>query len=111
MSKQGSENPSVAQETTAELPSGVSNTRRTLSIPRKGNYLIIHSHRGIYLCLLLFRQSKKDSNSEEPYAYAVKVWHPDDGFFTKTLRFVIEYNTVRKFDDFEKAKHFYEGLI
>lgn len=97
--------------TSAEYLSGASSTKRTLSIPKKGKYLVIESHRGLYLCLLLFSQSKKESKSSEPYAYAVKPWHPDDGFFTDTLRFVIAYSQVKEFDSFEEAQNFYEGAL
>jgi len=100
-----------AQETTAVLPSGAVSTKRKLSIPKKGKYLVINSHRGVYLCLLLFKQSKKEDKSDRPHTYVVKPWETDRGFFTKTIRFQIENSQAKEFDDFKEAGIFYKGLL
>ena len=92
-------------------PSGAVSTKRKLSIPKKGKYLVIRSHRGVYLCLLLFRQSSKDSGSDKPHTYVVKPWESDKGFFTKTTRFYIENSRAQEFDDFKEAGIFYKGLL
>ena len=94
-----------------ESPSGAVSTKRKLSIPKKGKYLVINSHRGVYLCLLLFRQSKQDSPSNKPHTYVVKPWESDVGFFTKTIRFQIGSSQVKEFDDFKEAGIFYKGLL
>ena len=98
-----------AQETTAVSPSGAISTKRKLSIPKKGKYLVISAHRGVYLCLLLFRQSNKES--DRPHTYVVKPWETDKGFFTKTTRFYIENSQAKEFDDFKEAGIFYKGLL
>jgi len=111
MLKQDKENTPDAQETTAVLPSGANSTKRKLSIPKQGKYLVINSHRGVYLCLLLFRQSKKEDKSDRPHAYVVKPWQSDVGFFTKTMRFQIESSQAQEFNDFKEAGIFYKGLL
>ena len=111
MSKQDKESTPDAQETTAVSPSGAVSTKRKLSIPKKGKYLVINSHRGVHLCLLLFRQSSYDSTSSKPHTYVVKTWQSDVGFFTKTIRFQIEKTQAKEFDDFKEAGIFYKGLL
>ena len=111
MSKQDKESTPDAQETTAVSPSGANSTKRKLSIPKKGKYLVIQNHRGVYLCLLLFRQSKYNSTSTKPHAYVVKTWQSDVGFFTRTIRFEIENVQAKEFNDFKEAGIFYKGLL
>ena len=83
-------------------------TKRELSIPKDGAYLVIEYHSGTYLCLLLFEQSKKDSTT--PHSYVVKFWHPTYGFFTNTMKFIIEYSKVKRFNSFKKAIDYYEKV-
>ena len=111
MSKQDKVSTPDAQETSATSQSGANSTKRKLSIPKQGKYLVINSHRGVYLCLLLFKQSKKDSKSDRPHTYVVKTWETDKGFFTKTIRFQIENSQAKEFDDFKEAGIFYKGLL
>jgi len=111
MSKQDKASTPDAQETTATSPNGAVSTKRKLSIPKKGKYLVINSHRGVYLCLLLFRQSSYNSTSPKPHTYVVKPWQSDVGFFTKTIRFEIERTQAKEFDDFKEAGVFYKGLL
>lgn len=73
--------------------------------------MVINSHRGVYLCLLLFKQSRYNSTSSKPYTYVVKSWQSDVGFFTKTLRFEIENTQAKEFDDFKEAVIFYKGEL
>ena len=111
MSKQEKVSTPDAQETTAVSPNGAVSTKRKLSIPKKGKYLVINSHCGVYLCLLLFRQSSYNSTSTKPHTYVVKPWESDKGFFTKTMRFYIENSRAHEFDDFKEAGVFYKGLL
>ena len=73
--------------------------------------MVINAHRGVYLCLLLFRQSSYDSTSSKPHTYVVKTWKSDVGFFTKTIRFQIEKTQAKEFDDFKEECIFYKGLL
>lgn len=107
MSRQDRASPLDAQGTTATSRLGANSTKKALSIPKKGTYLVIEDYNGLHLCLLLFKLSKKNGNN--PSAYVVKWWSNEYGFFTKTKYFQMNFVKSEEFASFEEAKSFYEG--